>query len=374
MCTPDSLSQPAGGPLRGALVGAGDVTRHHLHAWAQIPQAAIVAIADPDLERAQTRAREAGIGVEHAYRSFDDLLAAESALDFVDIAAPPEVHVELVRQVAARGLPVLCQKPFAASLPEAWTMIALAERAGVLLSINENWRWRAWYRALKTMLDAGAVGQPVYARFFAHADWWLDVSSRSPDHRFRTWTRTLLFDWGLHLLDILRWLFGEPQSVYARVHRVNPALRSDDYAIVMLTYPCMTALVDIAMVSHDPAGHSTRHDQVLEDFRIEGDAGTLCLVPDRGGNERIRLTTAEGTREQPAYTGAPHDAYLASYTAAQQHFIDCLRAGTLPETHARDNVESLAIMLAAYHSAETGRVVALDDFKRRARPDSGDGR
>jgi predicted dehydrogenase len=136
-------------PLRGALIGAGDVTVFHMQAWKKIPQAQIVAIADPNKDNAQQRAAESGIEPDHIYPSLNDLLAVEGDLDFVDIAAPPGAHLDLIRTAADHGIHILCQKPFAPSLSQARQMIQICEQAGVLLSVNENWRWRSWYRKLR---------------------------------------------------------------------------------------------------------------------------------------------------------------------------------------------------------------------------------
>jgi predicted dehydrogenase len=73
-------------PLKGALIGAGNVTPFHLQAWEHIPQASIVAITDPNLERARTRAPERGIDPGRVFASLSDLLQAEEGLDFMDIA------------------------------------------------------------------------------------------------------------------------------------------------------------------------------------------------------------------------------------------------------------------------------------------------
>src|SRR5687767_5509703 len=109
-------------PLRVGLVGAGWVTQHHLHAWAALQgRATVVAIADPALDRAQARAQAFGIGAVHA--SAQAMLDAEQ-LDAIDIAAPRELHAPLVRLAAARGLPVLCQKPLAPTLAEAEALVA----------------------------------------------------------------------------------------------------------------------------------------------------------------------------------------------------------------------------------------------------------
>lgn len=127
-------------PLNGALIGAGNVTSFHLQGWQRISQASIVAIAEPDLKKAQTRAREFGIDSGRVFASLSDLL-----------------------------------------------------RAGVVLDINENWRWRPWYRTIKQMISQGEFGRPVYARVFAHGPAWLPNRVRPRNHRVRTMQRAAFF-------------------------------------------------------------------------------------------------------------------------------------------------------------------------------------
>lgn len=352
-------------PLNGALIGAGNVTSFHLQAWGRIPQADIVAIADLDLERARTRAQEFGLDPGRVFASLSDLLQAAEGLDFVDIATPPRAHCELTKLAAAHGLHVLCQKPFALSLAEAQAMIEACHRAGVVLDINENWRWRPWYRTIKQMISQGKIGRPIYARFFAHGSFWLPGRARPPDHRHRLhgMKRVVFFDWGIHHVDVLRFLFGEADTVYARMARLSPQLVGEDRAVVILAFGEVTALIDISSSSFAPWGATNRIRHNVEDVRIEGDAGTITLVPDPNRGDLIRLTTAQGEWEQPAYDCEPLEAYLRTYIAAQSHFVECLLSDRTPETAGEDNYKTLAVTLAAYHSAEHNMVVSVQDYK-----------
>ena len=104
---------------------------------------------------------------------------------------------------------------------------------------------------------------------------------------------------------------------------------------------------------------------MVEDLRLEGDLGTIEFVQDAENGDRIRLTTADQVVEQPTWTGDPSDAYLKSFAMAQGHFIDCLHTGAMPETAAQDNINTLAITLAAYESAQRNQVVQISEYKRR---------
>jgi predicted dehydrogenase len=351
--------------LKGVLAGAGAISSFHLQAWQRIPQAHIVAIADPNLQNAQARADE--FKINRVYASLAALLQANPELEFVDIAAPPEAHLELVKLAAAHKLAINCQKQFAPSLAEARQMIDICREANVVLNINENWRWRTWHRTLKKLLAEGKIGRSVYARVFSHASFMVpnrlyNQHRLAPNHRFRHWQRVLFYDWGTHYIDILRFFFGEPVTVYARMDRLNPEIRGDDRALVILTFPTLTAVLDLSWSSFDPTGYATRYGPIVEELRIEGDGGTLSLVPE---NEAVSVVNPTEAWEQPAYVETEaFEAYKGSYVAAQSHFIDCLLTNTTPETRALDNYETLAATLAAYDAAEHNRVVNIVEYKK----------
>src|SRR3546814_15009891 len=85
------------------------------------------------------------------------MLAAER-LDFVDIATTPPSHRALVELAARHGVPVICQKPLAATLADAEAMIAACAAAGVAMMVHENFRWQAPIRAPKAVIDEGRNG------------------------------------------------------------------------------------------------------------------------------------------------------------------------------------------------------------------------
>ena len=350
--------------LKGALIGAGRVSQFHLTAWAEVSQAEICAIADPSLAHARARAVEFGIAQQHVYTSIDDLLRSESNLEFVDITTPPSTHLGLVKSAAARGLAINCQKPFAFDLKQAREMIDISDAAGVLLNIYENWRWRSWYRDIKSIIEKGRIGKPVYARFFVHTDSLANsVIESQASQRFHRRTFGVFMDWGIHHIDTMRFLFGEPSSVYMRKSTLHPEVSPiEERVIVVVNYPVLTAILDMSVSSHAPWGNATRQGPMVEDVRIEGDLGTVLLVPDPERGDRFRLITHDDIQDRPAYSGTPQRAYQKSYTDAIEHFVNCLLSGVSTETEARDNLHTLAITLAAYESARLNQVVYIESF------------
>jgi predicted dehydrogenase len=109
-----------GTPLRVAIVGAGMISAYHLIAWSRVPDVEVVAVVDPDLDRAAARASE--FGVPRHYASLDAFLDETSGVDALDIASPRQTHAPLVRRAAEQGVSVLCQKPLAPTYarPRRW--------------------------------------------------------------------------------------------------------------------------------------------------------------------------------------------------------------------------------------------------------------
>jgi len=238
-------------------------------------------------------------------------------------------------------------------------MLTACETAGVLLSVNENWRWRSWYREIKHLLDERVIGRPRYARIARHNDMTLSCPNGGLPPLFvsQAYTaemdRLIIYEWGIHLMDVLRFLFGEVTGVYARIDHVSPLCKGEDRALLTLDLSGVTSVIDISWATVMGEARSGQLEQVT----IEGDEGTIELLPDQG--DLLRVTTKSGMWQRPAFDVAPEGAYQASYTAAQRHFIECLRAGTEPETSGRDNLRTLAVAFAAYDSAARGEVVHL---------------
>jgi predicted dehydrogenase len=350
-------------PLRGVLLGAGSIAPHHMIAWDAIDDAQIVAIADPVHERALALAAQHGISPEHVYPDHVTALASEQ-LDFVDIATGPALHREQVVYAADRGLAVLCQKPFVERIEDAHYLVDYCTDKGVRCVVNENWRWRPWYRRVKQLLDDGAIGTARYAAVTCHRDLVLpkadggdpDLLVRQP--YTREMPRLLLLEWGIHLIDVLRYLFGPIRSVEAAVRSVSPLVRGEDIARVQFGFHSgVEAMLDISWASRTrPERRLVRGN--VEPMIIEGDHGTIELDPMT--DDSLYLTSAAETVTEAARAGcSPADAYQQSFANCQANFVRSLRSGGPTENEAADNAETLAATFAAYDSAERGERILL---------------
>jgi predicted dehydrogenase len=344
--------------LRGALLGCGQVSGHHLRAWAQIDEVEIVALYNRTISKAEQRAREFGISLDHVYNDYNEMLSKEE-LDFVDVATAPGVHRDHVQASASHGYNILCQKPFAPTIEDAQAMIEACDRAGVVFSINENWRWRAWYQELKRALDSGVLGRIRYFSIVKHRGITLPGPGMTPpqlaaEPNTLEQERLLVYNWGVHLIDLLRFLLGEITSIYAQMDNVSPYFKGEDRAILNCSINQIMGIIDISWASVVAQSDTTNIDTKPENLTIEGDQGSLGLSDQ---DYYLRVTTGDKTSKRLTYHGSPLEAYQDSYTAAQRHFAECLLSGQTPETEAKDNLKSLTIALAAYKSVAEKQVI-----------------
>ena len=162
-------------------------------------------------------------GVPQVYGRWEDLLA-KARPDIVVIATPPHLHRTIALAALEAGAHVLCEKPLAMNRAEAEAMVEAARRAGRVAMTGFNWRFPAAMQALHARVGAGALG-----RVFHVALRWL--GGRFADESAATTWRTdralaghgVMGDMGVHLIDLVRWHFGEWRRLVAQAGIAYPA-------------------------------------------------------------------------------------------------------------------------------------------------------
>jgi predicted dehydrogenase len=337
--------------LRFALLGTGFWSRFQLAGWNETGGVECVALYN------RTRAKAEQLAAEFdSPRVYDDPceLVRHEEIDFVDVVTNAETHHDLVCLAAQHGIPVICQKPMAPSLEESRRMVKTCADAGVPFFIHENWRWQAPIRALWQVLRSGEIGEPYRAR--------LRMTSAFPvfDNQpfLRRLEQFLLVDIGSHILDVVRFLFGEPTTIYCRTQQIQTGISGEDLATVML------GIEDGGTVVCELGYPSTpmTPDHFPQTFiYVEGTKGSAELAPEYW----LSITTKSGTRRvhcpPPRYQWADpmYDVVHASIVPCHADLLAGLRGERLPETHAADNLRTMQLVYAAYDSAESGDVVRL---------------
>ncbi len=178
-------------PFRLGLVGAGRMGRTHLRALARSDRVKVTAVAEMS-----AAARQAVAGPD-LYGSTTEMLD-HAALDGVLIAAPTDQHGAIIADVAARGLPILCEKPCGLTAAQA----RASARAGVPLQVAY---WRRFVPGLRQLHDRVAAGELGVIHLVTCYQW----DERPPSPVFRAHSGGIAIDMGVHEFDQLRWLTGQ---------------------------------------------------------------------------------------------------------------------------------------------------------------------
>lgn len=333
--------------FRGALAGCGFFAQFQMEAWNRLGRA-VTAVCD--LDEAKARAFAEKYGVAKVYTDLDEMLDREKP-GFLDIVTRPEQHLPMARAAAGRGIHVFCQKPFAPTIPEAQEIIRVCRDAGVRLMVNENFRFQAWYREIRKLLDAGAIGEPFSFRWLHRAnDGLLDKPYPNQPY-FVDYPRFLIYETLVHYLDSARYLFGEPASVSCVTARVNPRIAGEDLALIALKFPGALA----GTIDGNRCSPLDDDGPAMGGLRIDGYGGTLWM---RAGG-RIAIEPRGGERREHAWE-IPTIGYRgdACY-GTQKHFLDCLSSGDEFETNGEDYLRTMALVEACYVAAAEGRAVTV---------------
>lgn len=333
--------------VKVATVGCGFFSRFHHEAWQRL-DVDLVGVCDRDPAKARAFSEE--FGGAAAYSDAAEMLDRASP-QLVDIIVPPSLHLELVRLAARLGIHVICQKPFTQNLEEAREAVAVAEAAGIVLVVHENFRFQPWYRHIRHLLDERALGRIYEIRFdLRPGDGRGDSAYLDRQPYFQRMERFLIRETGIHFVDVFRFLCGEPDSVWGDLRRLNPAITGEDAGMFVLGFSDgVRAVFDGNRLSDHAAEN---HRLTMGEMRIDAEKGTLRL----DGFGRLYLREFGGREESEIrYDWQDHGFGGDCVYRLQKHVVEHFRHGAALENTARSYLRNLAIEQAIYASNSTGR-------------------
>jgi UDP-N-acetylglucosamine 3-dehydrogenase len=186
--------------LKAAVIGGGSMGRNHARVFADMEDVCLVGVADLN-DRALSHFRQT-YNIR-TYTDYRELLEREQP-DLVSVVVPTEHHFAVARDVIRAGVPLLVEKPIAATIEEGLALARLAEERGVMLTVGHIERFNPAIRELKRSLDAGHLGQ-VYQIF----------ARRIGPYPARIKDVGVVIDLATHDLDIMHYLTG---STVRRLH------------------------------------------------------------------------------------------------------------------------------------------------------------
>jgi len=212
------------------LIGAGAIGQVRAGALAKTPGCRLVAVADPEPDRARAAG---GAPCFSDYRRLLDLADVQAVV----VSTPPALHEQITLSALQAGKHVLCEKPLANSLAACRRMVEAARQAGRLLATGFNHRYFPAVQFLKRTLDSGHIGELDHVRAFAgHAG--LSEFQAPWMHNKDAIGGGALLDVGIHVLDLVRYILGEVSQVYGiATGNIWKLDRAEDNGFALLRSP-----------------------------------------------------------------------------------------------------------------------------------------
>ena len=333
-------------PVRVGVIGLGLISAAHLDGYARSPYARVVAVCDLDEARARQKAAELGA---RAYTGYADLLA-DPDVDAVDVILPHNLHHAVVADALEAGKHVLVEKPLALSTEQCADLVALAEGAGLTLSVEENTRFVAAYVAVERLLAAGALGEIRLVRTLIHGS---EVSRLRNTALWKGRTEGsgggAIIDAGPHSFYLLRWLFGPIATVRAFHDRLVDEAQVEDNGVVAgrlqsgALYRC-----EFTFTAEIPWG---------ERLEVYGSEGAV-VVDQLLDPPAVHIHGAEDY-ERGRLDGVPFNPRgwkRESIALSVCDFAAALGEGRSPLVSARDGAYGVLVSERAYESAAQGGV------------------
>lgn len=346
-------SRAVAGTLRFALVGCGRIAKRHadLLGNRQIPHAELAGVCD----RVVTKAER--IGAQFSVPHFDDMHRMMESVrpDVVVVLTESGHHAEHVLALARYGCDMVVEKPMALTLDDADAMIRACDGVGARLFIVKQNRFNLPVVKLREALEKGRFGRLVLGT--VRVRWCRTQAYYDQDPWRGTWALDggVLSNQASHHVDLLEWMMGDVDSVFAKSTTALVRIEAEDTAVVVLKFHS-------GALGIIEATTAARPEDLEGSISLLGEFGSVEI----GGFAVNEIKVWKFSRPDPEdekvmkhFSVNPPNVYGFGHQAYYEHVIDCIRNGKQQLVDGLEGRRSLELISAIYESIETGREVQL---------------
>ncbi|MDA8062543.1 MAG: Gfo/Idh/MocA family oxidoreductase [Actinomycetota bacterium] len=331
--------------LRAVLVGAGGMGKAWAGALVADPRLDLVGWVDVVEERAREAVGALGLTATGVEADVGTALSRHSP-DFVVDVSVPEAHYEVTATCLRRGVPVLGEKPMAATMAEARALVELSERTSTLFAVSQNRRYNAGLVAFKDLVATrlGGVSQ-LNAEFY-----------RAPHFGgFREeMASPLLLDMAIHTFDAARYVTGADATSVVCSELNPPWSWYEGSACAVADLEMTGGLRFTYQGSWCAQGFETSWDS---SWRAVGRLGTALWDGTGAPVAEVEVAGSDATERLEAQ---PAEGFAGGIAGSLADFVSALGGGDPPMGECHDNIRSLAMVFAALESSRTGARVAVE--------------
>lgn len=339
--------------LKFALVGCGRIAKRHaeLLGLNQIQGAVLSAVCDIVPEKAQ----HFGERFDVPYFVNIDSMMNSREIDVVAVLTPSGCHAEHVVQLAHYKKHIVVEKPMALTLSDADTMIKTCDANGIKLFVVKQNRFNVPVRKLRETLEAGRFGKLVLGT--TRVRWCRKQDYYDQDKWRGTWSLDggILANQASHHVDLLEWMMGSVDSVFAKSTTALADIETEDTAIVVLKFTNGALGVIEATTAARPK-------DLEGSISILGENGTVEIGGFAVNQIKTWAFTNESALDRDVITNFsvnPPNVYGYGHQAYLNHVVECINGREAALVDGLEGRKSLELITAIYESVETGKEVEL---------------
>lgn len=347
--------------IKFSLLGCGRIAKRHsdLLGQKQIPGAELVAVCDHVVERAHA------IGERYNVPYFSDMheMMKSVSCDVVVVLTESGAHAGHVVELAPYGKHVVVEKPMALTLDDADAMIRACDDAGVKLFVVKQNRFNVPVQKLREALEKERFGRLVLGT--VRVRWCRDQQYYDQAPWRGTWAMDggVLTNQASHHIDLLEWMMGEVDSVFAKSTTALARIEAEDTAVVTLRFKNGALGVIEATTAVRPKDLEGSISVLGEGGSVE--IGGFAVNQMKVWNFVKPQTEDENVIEK--YSCNPPSVYGFGHQAYYEHVVDCIKSNRQHLVDGLEGRKSLELINAIYESIETGQEVQLRFRPKRCR-------
>ena len=281
----------------------------------------------------------------------------------MSVLTPSGYHAENVVALAPYGKHIIVEKPMALKLSDADAMIEACDKNRVKLFVVKQNRFNLPVVKLREALVSGRFGKLVLGT--VRVRWCRTQEYYDQDEWRGTWALDggVIANQASHHVDLLRWMMGEPVSVFAKSSTALVDIETEDTAVVVLRF--LNGALGII-----EATTATRPKDIEGAISVLGETGTVEI----GGFAVNKMRIWEFAKKEPAdkkvleqYSVNPPNVYGFGHREYYQHAVDCILNDSQQLVDGLEGKKTLELILAIYESIETGKEVFLHFLPEQCR-------
>lgn len=347
--------------LRFAVVGCGRIAKRHTDLLGDsiISGAKLVAVADINLPKAEE------IGAAKNVPAYSDphrMMETEKP-DVVSVLTHSGSHANHVMELAQYGADIVVEKPMALTLEDADAMIEACDRHGVRLFVVKQNRFNVPVVQLRKALEAGRFGKLVLGTI--RVRWCRPQSYYDQDGWRGTWADDggVLTNQASHHIDLLEWVMGDVESVFAKSSTALVDIEAEDTAIVTLKFKNGALGIIEATTAARPI-------DLEGSISVLGEKGTVIVGGFAVNEMKVWNFSDPAPGDEDVlekFSVNPPNVYGFGHQAYYDHVVDCIVNEKQALVDGLQGRKSLELINAIYESIETGREVFLRFQSRQSR-------